>query len=126
MGATPGQRLLFGGCSAGAIGAMNNIDAVQALLPEGLDYRNMLDGAGLLDIEPSGWPWSPDLETLQSLMANLANFSAPVFPAYCAENFPGEEWKCLIGCARLFLVVACVRSRVRFVSTTIANTACRC
>ncbi len=25
MGKTAGQRLLFGGCSAGAVGAMNNV-----------------------------------------------------------------------------------------------------
>jgi hypothetical protein len=104
MGATPGQRLLFGGCSAGAIGAMNNIEAVLALLPAGLEYANLLDGAALLDIQPAGWSWSPQLETLQSLMAQLAAFSAPVFPAYCAALFPGAEYQCLLGQHRLPLL----------------------
>jgi len=104
MGAMPGQRLLFGGCSAGAIGALNNVDAVEALLPAGLEYRNVFDGAGLLNIQPAGWPWSADLETLQSLMADLASFSAPQFPAYCAELFPGAEWMCLVGQYRMPLL----------------------
>jgi hypothetical protein len=122
MGATPGQRLLFGGCSAGAIGAMNNIDAVQALLPVGLDYRNLLDGAALLDIQPAGWPWSSDLETLQMLMADLASFSEPQFPAYCTTYFPGEEWKCLIGacCAGNSLQRPLTQRAPQ------ASTACRC
>jgi hypothetical protein len=101
MGSTAGERLLFGGCSAGAIGAMNNIEAVAALLPAGLEYRNLLDGAALLDITPSGWSFSSELETLQSLMADLASISAPQFPAYCATAFPGEEYKCLLGQYRM-------------------------
>jgi hypothetical protein len=101
MGSTAGERLLFGGCSAGAIGAMNNIEAVAALLPSGLEYSNLLDGAALLDITPSGWSWSSELETLQSLMADLASFSIPQFPDYCATAFPGAEYKCLLGQYRM-------------------------
>jgi len=104
MGATPGQRLLFGGCSAGAIGAMNNIEAVQAMLPPGLEYSNLLDGAALLDIQPAGWTWSGELETLQSLISNMTSFTSPVFPPFCSTNFPGAEWKCLIGQYRMPLL----------------------
>jgi hypothetical protein len=101
MGSAPGTRLLFGGCSAGAIGAMNNIEAVAALLPPSVQLWGFFDGAALLDIQPRGWSWSRDLETLQSLMANMTSFIQPVFPPYCLTLFPGAEWKCLIGqCAR--------------------------
>jgi hypothetical protein len=100
MGSVPGGRLLFGGCSAGAIGAMNNIEAVAALLPPGLQMWAFLDGAALLDIQPRGWSWRPELETLQTLMANMTAFTQPVFQPYCAALFPGEEWKCLIGQVR--------------------------
>lgn len=77
---------------------------MQALLPPGLEYQNLLDGAALLDIQPAGWPWSAELETLQDLMADLASFSEPQFPAYCTTYFPGEEWKCLIGQYRMPLL----------------------
>ena len=98
LGATPGQRLLFGGCSAGAIGAMNNIEAVAAMMPSPVQTWGLLAGAGLLDIQPRGWNWRPYLETLQSLMSNMLGFTQPVFQPYCAQLFPGELWKCLIGC----------------------------
>jgi hypothetical protein len=97
LGSTPGTRLLFGGCSAGAIGAMNNLEAVAAMLPSSIELRGFLDGAALLDIAPRGWSWSGELETLQSLMRNMSAFTQPRFPAYCADAFPGQEWKCWFG-----------------------------
>ena len=54
----PGQQLLFGGCSAGAIGAMNNLESVAGMLPPTVTMRGFLDAAALLDIQPAGWPWS--------------------------------------------------------------------
>ena len=101
LGGAPGSRLLFGGCSAGAIGAMNNLERVAALVAsKGVQTWGFLDGAGLLDIQPRGWTWSPLLETLQSLMANMTAFSQPVFQPYCSTSFPGEEYKCLLGAQR--------------------------
>jgi hypothetical protein len=106
MGSVPGTRLLFGGCSAGAIGAMNNLEAVAAMVPPTVEVRGFLDGAGLLDIAPRGWKWSPWLESLQSLMKNMTEFTQPVFAPYCAENFPGNEWRCLIGQYRMPLLTS--------------------
>jgi hypothetical protein len=100
MGSTPGARLLFGGCSAGAIGAMNWLEVIPSLVPAGVQVAGFLDGAGLLDIQPRGWKWSSELETLPSLIAELSAFSAPVYPAYCATLFPGQAWKCMIGQVR--------------------------
>jgi hypothetical protein len=106
LGSKPGQRLLFGGCSAGAIGAMNNIEAVAAMMPATVQTWGFLDGAGLLDIQPRGWNWRPELETLQSLMASMLGFTQPIFPAYCSQLFPGELYKCLIGQYRMPLITA--------------------
>ena len=128
LGSTPGQRLLFGGCSAGAIGAMNNIEAVAAMMPSTVQTWGFLDGAGLLDIQPRGWNWRPYLETLQSLMASMLGFTQPVFQPYCAELFPGELWKCLIGCVPLLVAVAVACVRLRMLSpcrALAASTACR-
>ena len=98
MGSTPGAQLLFSGCSAGAIGAMNNLDAVAAQLPPSVTMRGMLDAAALLDITPTGWSWSNQLETLQSLMQQVVSIVQPVFPQVCLDAFPGESYKCLVGC----------------------------
>ena len=107
MGSTPGARLLFGGCSAGAIGAMNNLEAVSRLVPPTVQVNGFLDGAALLDIQPRGWTWSSELETLQSLMHNMSQFTNPVFEPYCAQQFGKDAlWKCWIGQYRLPLITS--------------------
>ena len=103
--AAPGTQLLFGGCSAGAIGAMNNLEAVAAQVPPTVTVRGFLDAAALLDIQPAGWPWSPDLEPLQSLVQQLTALVNPVLPDYCTTTFgPGEQFKCFIGQYRMPLI----------------------
>jgi|APGre2960657444_1045066.scaffolds.fasta_scaffold01090_5 hypothetical protein len=105
MGATPGQRLLFGGCSAGAIGAMSNLDSVAAKVPAGLQVQGFLDAAALVDIYPTGWDWSPDLIPLQTLVAELVSVISPLFPAACTAQYNGDNaWKCLWSSYRLPLV----------------------
>jgi len=100
MGATAGQRLLFGGCvrapaaspalasrpwpqSAGAIGAMNSLDAVSGLtlacegagagLPactaSGLTVQGFLDGAALVDIRACPRHRSPTAHALPPFSA---------------------------------------------------------
>lgn len=68
LGSAP-AKLLFGGCSAGAIGAMNNLETVASLVPATVQVKGFLDGAGLLNMSPGAWTWSPELETLQQLSA---------------------------------------------------------
>lgn len=102
-----GQRLLFGGCSAGAIGAMNNLDSVaQQLSGTGVEVRGLLDAAALVDIYPTGWDWSPDLIPLQTLIEELVTAIQPTFPSSCAERgYTGPSlWKCLFSAYRLPLV----------------------
>ena len=80
------------------------MDSVAAQLPPNVAVKGFLDAAALLNIQPTGWEWSTQLETLQSLVAKVAANISPVFPSYCAANFPGEEWKCLIGQYRMPLI----------------------
>ena len=102
MGQQPGTRLLFGGCSAGAIGAMNNLDAVAAMVPPTVRIQGFLDAAALVDIDPAGWPWSPDLLPLQSLVAAMVAAVQPTFDSECADRYQGTEaWKCLWGCVAI-------------------------
>jgi hypothetical protein len=105
MGSAPGTRLLFGGCSAGAIGAMNNLDAVTRMVPPGVQVQGLLDAAALVDIDPTGWGWSPDLVPLQSMISQLVGVVAPIFDASCAARYSGAEaWKCLMGQYRMPLL----------------------
>ena len=105
MGSTPGQRLLFGGCSAGAIGAMNNLDAVAAMAPPGLQVQGLLDAASLIDIRPSAWPFSNELLPLQTQIAALVNAINPTFEPNCAARYTGAAaWKCLLGQYRMPLL----------------------
>jgi hypothetical protein len=73
-------------------------------MPGNVQTWGFLDGAALLDIQPKGWKWSPELEPLQTLMANMSAFTVPQFPAYCATLFPGEEYKCWLGQYRMPLI----------------------
>ena len=107
LGRAPGTtRLLFGGCSAGAIGAMNNLEAVAAMVPPQVQVAGFLDGAGLLNIDSAGWTWSGNLIPLQQLMGNLTAFSQPQFPQYCQQLFPNDIWKCLVGQYRMPLITS--------------------
>ena len=105
MGSTPGERLLFGGCSAGAIGAMNNLDAVAAMAPAGMQVQGLLDAASLIDIRPSAWPFSNELLPLQTQIAALVTAIQPTFEPNCAARYTGAAaWKCLLGGYRMPLL----------------------
>ena len=95
----PGSNFLFAGCSAGAIGAMNNIEAVHAQMPAGVTMKVLLDAAGLLDLTATGWEWSDRLTPLTSIMAANVALAQSVIPASCAAHFPGEAWKWCDSCA---------------------------
>ena len=103
MGSTPGDRMLFGGCSAGAIGAMNNLDYVTELvggLAPDLPVKGFIDAAALVDIYPTdnGWSWGPYNEALQTMQQEMIAFVNPVVPqdACAAAGFTGTDlWKCI-------------------------------
>ena len=54
FGAMPKTRLLFGGCSAGARGAMFNLDYVQDMVPQGVQVHGFLDSP-LWCVLVGGW-----------------------------------------------------------------------
>ena len=104
---TAGDRLLFGGCSAGAIGAMINLDTVAAVAGEsGVSVKGFLDAAALVDIYPTGWPWSPDLTPLQTLIAELVTLLQPPLASACVtKGYIGDHaWKCFFSAYRLPLI----------------------
>jgi len=106
-GMSSGARLLFGGCSAGAIGAMLNLDVIaDSCAALGIEVRGLLDAAALVDIYPTGWPWSPDLTPLQTLMAQLVALLRPPLPEACVRaGLAGDAtWKCFFSAYRMPLL----------------------
>ncbi len=85
---------------------MNNIDAVATqVAPSGIQVQGFLDAAALVDIAPTGWPWSPDLIPLQTLMQTMVEAVGSTFEPACSQAFPGaESYKCLIGQYRMPLL----------------------
>ena len=91
-----GSRLLFSGCSAGARGAMFNIDYVAAMLPPGVELRGFFDSPLWVDVLP-----------LESNITSLENETQTILPlinatarlsAACVAVYPGEQaWRCLFG-----------------------------
>jgi hypothetical protein len=97
-------RLLFGGMSAGARGAMVFLDDVPSLLPE--PVRPLVQVLGFLD--SAAWIDLPVVPT--SWFAGFANVTRDVFRiakpphlgARCAEAYPGDGlWRCIFGQYRL-------------------------
>jgi hypothetical protein len=98
MGKAAGERLLFGGCSAGAIGAMNNLDAVAAMVPHSMQVQGLLDAASLVDVHPAAYPFANDLIPLQTIISELVTAIEPLFAPSCAAKYNGAAaWKCLLG-----------------------------
>jgi hypothetical protein len=97
---TASSRVLFGGCSAGARGAMFNLDYVQAMLPPGAPpVVGFLDSPLWVDVQPAQASITPLENETQAVFA-LVNATARLGDA-CAAAYPGAEgWKCLYGQVR--------------------------
>ena len=100
MGLSSNSNVLFGGCSAGARGALFNLDYVGAMLPAGATLRGMLDSPLWLDLTP------PDTSevSLQAQTQGVVTFMNPSarIPPACAAAYPGSElWKCFYGQYRI-------------------------
>ena len=96
LGTLPGARLLFGGGSAGAIGALCALDSVAASVPAGVRVQGLIDAAAMVDVYSSGWPWSSELVPLQTEVAKGVAVWGPVAPPACVQRgFIGSSaWKC--------------------------------
>jgi len=101
-GLAPGARLLFGGCSAGARGAMVHLDNVAAALP-GVEVRGMLDSAYWINLAPSGSDASDALGgSLIQQAEDVYGFAntTGVISAQCAQLYAATPWYCLFGARR--------------------------
>jgi hypothetical protein len=97
---TAASRVLFGGCSAGARGAMFNLDYVQQMMPDGAPpVVGFLDSPLWVDVQPAEASIMPLENETQAVFA-LVNATARLSDA-CAAAYPGAEgWKCLYGQVR--------------------------
>jgi len=98
-GLGPGSRLVFGGGSAGARGAMVLLDEVKAQLP-GVVVHGFLDSPYFIDI-PS---LAANFSGFQRQCADvLFNFNASsVVPETCSALYQREDaWRCLFGQYRM-------------------------
>ena len=95
-GLASGDSLFFGGFSAGARGAMFNLDYVPTYIPPNIRVVGLLDSPFWLDIKP--WRLSRQAKGV-FVMANATG----VLGDKCKAAFPIEEdqWKCLMGQYRM-------------------------
>lgn len=99
-GLTSGADVIFGGCSAGARGAMVTLDNVASMLPTGVRVRGLLDSGLWLDETPLDPTAQLSLQE-QTQMAQQLYVAQSVIPAGCASAYPGEEWHCIYGQYRM-------------------------
>jgi len=112
-GLGPGARLLFGGVSAGARGAMVHLDYVRGMLPLPREARRRVEVRGLIDSamwldDPPLRPWASTRKSffgLANATANVASFANVThLGEECAEEHADELWRCLFGAYRLLSV----------------------
>jgi hypothetical protein len=96
MGLASGAQVLFGGCSAGARGALVHLDNIAAWMNTyGIEVRGLLDSGLWIDFQPlTNTGMGGTLVNQAEYVYGFANVSS-VIPEDCAQAFPGEEWKCI-------------------------------
>ena len=92
MGAA-GQLIIFGGGSAGGRGSLVLLDSVRAMIPSSSNVLGFLDSPYYIDLKPYnsdfiGFPG-------QTVKFN-ENFKSNLY-GECAQAFPDELYKCLLG-----------------------------
>eukprot|EP01060_Flectonema_neradi_P027411 TRINITY_DN3701_c3_g1_i1.p1 TRINITY_DN3701_c3_g1~~TRINITY_DN3701_c3_g1_i1.p1 ORF type:complete len:380 (+),score=54.75 TRINITY_DN3701_c3_g1_i1:70-1209(+) len=98
MGSTPGETLLFSGCSAGGRGAMVNLDYIPQIVPQfpPSSITGMLDSALYINIQPYANVTSLANQTIN--VFTYANCTNRVVGSACGEKYSGQDsWKCLFG-----------------------------
>lgn len=112
------ERLLFGGCSAGARGASFTLDYVPGIITgfggSNVQVQGMLDSSLWLDVQP----YSPSLISLQCQVQAITSFinATGRMDASCLQQYPGSEsWKCLFGQYRMpFLTLPYALNEAQF------------
>lgn len=101
LGAKDNDRLIYGGCSAGARGAMVSLDYVAQNLAGKAETVGLLDSGFWVPINPPDARLWRSFEYQQMSALKMAN-ATPFIAESCARVFPGEEqWKCLNAAFRL-------------------------
>ena len=104
LGSVANTRVLYGGCSAGARGALFNLDRVAfEVLPSLVSgsgsfarIGGLLDSAFWVDLTPLDTAKDPSFSQQSKDVLALANASSSDENA-CAKAYPGELWRCIFG-----------------------------
>jgi len=102
FGSALSTRLLFGGCTPGALLHLDGVAAWvrgQGLRPEMVSVQGLLDSAAVLDIAPLA-PGQPSLANLTQQAYAYVNASGAPSPL-CTAAFPEAPWRCLLGAEAL-------------------------
>ena len=97
------ERLLFGGCSAGARGASFTVDYVPDLITAfggaNVQTQAMLDSSLWIDVAPYG----QDLVSLECQTQSIVQYvnATARMDAACVAANPGQTWRCLFGQYRM-------------------------
>jgi hypothetical protein len=105
LGSTTNTKVMYGGCSAGARGALFNIDRVETLLntlvPGKVSkFGGLLDSCLWVDIPQLNTSKQESFQNQTAAVVILANATASI-PDDCASKYPDALWKCLFGEYRL-------------------------
>lgn len=102
FGSAQATRLLFGGCTPGALLHLDGVAAwvrAKGWRADMVSVAGLLDSAALLDIAPLN-PGQPSLANITQLAYAYVNASAAPSPL-CTAAFPEEPWRCLLGAEAL-------------------------
>jgi len=103
LGSTQSSRVLFGGCTPGAVANLDSF--AEQMLAEGVKpvdgtVQGIFDSAMLLDVAPiapgPGRQAPPAMAAMAQAAYALMNGSALVKPA-CAAAYANETWRCVFG-----------------------------
>jgi len=101
LGAREGTEVLYGGCSAGARGAMFNLDFVERWLNVRVPgkvtrFGGLLDSSFWIDMDPFVKTIPPLRKVAQAAFL-LFNAETTVDPMCLYAFAPSEQWKCIFG-----------------------------
>lgn len=100
LGADAGDRVLFGGCSAGARGALVSLDYVAASLAGKAQVLGLFDSPLWVPIVPFG-PTVESFEVQTKKANDLFCNSTSYVSTECEQTYPNAKWKCIFPAFRL-------------------------
>jgi hypothetical protein len=97
FGMNESSHVVISGCSAGARGAMLNMDFVGQMLPKSVKFGGLVDSAWWVE-DSAMKSYIRGLFEITKIAVQLHN---TVIAPSCALAHPGEEWRCLIAASAL-------------------------